>query len=597
MKSNLVFPRHLERMRFKTSKGQLENCTGEISKIVIKGHAEQFSCAEKIFTYNFFVGFKEETTERKTAQITNVFDDVGRNNMWTTISICNRCPSYKVYLKEYIRRTMNDITGLFSGVNGDGNLEGVPSSTSDEQTTKSMSVDWILSKNAQSIELVCQEGETECTNHVIPSATLTRFEQPTVGHPCDFTLLNSIDLTIGNKSLSVNDITLRCNKERTKFDCLVLDIEHKHAYIEKWIQIDVAETRTTHIFDNYTVLDEPEIVEIKWLPEYELVALNGITPFVNSSNVITDIDIWYYAKGIKDGLPPVRDSIVSAYDGWNNVGLFMQQNFKMPGVDLYGNSKINYHNYQNYGESRSMLTPYGREGLYFRGNFEMVDLRNRMAKEEITYTLDDITYTSTTTLNLDSKGMLAKAPEKTSEDEDADTIETFSTEYGEYIVSSNLTYTPYSYMASLLGKKEGYVQIFMPENLDPNKGVTIQIVSRLTNSQDSYNCGTINSTITYNLEEKGYVAVDPYKDFSLLLRGIPGNANVFFNDKKILTSPIFSDTGDGWKYVYEDGTEIVPEYATTDFYVGFYKDSNKEENNRIYHGMYVYAIYIYITHC
>lgn len=557
-----VMTKHLEKMRFKNQR-ILHNCVNSpIQKIVIYGKSQQPVCSEKVFNYTF------NPTEQSKQSIRNLFSDIdGECAIWAKVDVEKFCDYYGVYIiaEKYIADVSSNFTSEHSTYI---TLEGEEAESSwlGGDATGSFSIDskakemCLLYKQPLLGQETINAHNTEFhSEHIDVGVTITRYALPCAEMPTAFTLLNTINLTIGKQMITLTDYILR-SKENVA-DKLVIDVENKQAYVERYIQVDVEESNQLNIYDGYTIFTEPIIEAIPWSRDFELITTNGNNEVINNSNVQTEIDVYYYAKGFIDGLPPVRDGLISVYDGYNNAGRTGEWDFIYPGQDLIRKSSLDYSGYKcNTGH------PYGRKGLYLGGNEELADMVEELGNKVVEYTSDDGTTYNYSMLKYDNLGML-EPMERTMVD-------------GEWdypcVIHPEGTYLPYSYV-EYNANPCGNVSITLPDDLMYDGNITIQIIAQLTNKMDTFYCGVMNDTEIQDLVESRAMAIDPFKDYLLLINNLKGVSKAYINNSCVYQGITFTDD-----------VTLCPQ----GFYIGFHKE-DEAKNNYMYRKMYIYSVYIY----
>lgn len=422
--------------------------------------------------------------------------------------------------------------------------------------------------------------------------TITRKKMPGGDYASLAKIVNGIQIISDG---GVYEISQMLRSKGETADVLVIDFKNSKMYIEQYIDVTAEETSTQNIYEGYEILDSPVITVLPWIDmsigstvTVQCTVLtvdseNGNSTGAGDINLRTCME--YAARGIVDGIPPVRSGLLSVYDGYNNSGIYGRQRFERNWTDLMDNSRFSCGTFIGY-------TPLGYNSLNMRGNTQLSDLVQLLAGIEVFFAESDIDPDSTdteekykeTALVLDAHGAL-----EVEEIEEEISKEDGTTEKATrkiYNCVPDGTHFPYAYIASQVPVTEGHCEILLPYSIDPAAGMTIQIISQLENSQDNFFLSTKHSWY----ETTGKMAMNPFDDYSLLIRNLNGSAQVYLNAQKALEGIAFSGSvtiqGSHPAYEAEGGLPF-------DLAVGFRKDLQKEANPHHYRGIRIYAVYIY----
>ncbi|MGN0299571.1 MAG: hypothetical protein ACI4C1_10400 [Lachnospiraceae bacterium] len=354
--------------------------------------------------------------------------------------------------------------------------------------------------------------------------------------------LNNIHIMIGNQELKIEQKLCSMNGIN---DYIFIDIENQRVIVRKHIQASED--------SGYVILESPQYIELDWLSEYNLVTTQGDMEVQNCSNIFSQITIEYYAKGIIDGLPAVKNGLITVFDGWNNAGRNFEQDFLYPGSDLIGNAGFYNSKYGNENEHG-----YGRKGMHLNGNESMSDLIIQMRNDKIT---------KNSALELDALGKL--------KDDGNGCYEIIPETDPERLPA-------YSYLYNHAYKPKGHLTVYAPDRFllsESETETSVQIITRLCNPSDNYFCGiayNVEYTMSNEVKAARNMAATPFDDLSLLIRNLYGTVYVYLNDQNVTIGPTFRGNWTG------------PD--SQDFYLGFCRQGDINSSSR---AMDVYAIYIY----
>lgn len=567
--------------------GKKERKVSQLCKILVFGNVTQAHCEEQTITAEFDTipdyadGENEEAADlcigtseafdigQLYVKGLNIFNDGSGDGVPVIVRYPKWSSKFKIiceFKKSKRSRMIADLTdageSTFSVIAADGSIKLSAIYDYDEE---------------KGDDIVPEEDKVN--RKVMISAT--RYALPSEGYPVPLKKTEKVILVIDGETVEI-PVILRRTEDGGWRDRLELDFSARTAYVHRFISVTGPESDTAPVWGSYEVVT-PTIEQVEWPEVLDKYIGKSVTVKSALQNG-EEVQICHREPGILDGIPPVRDSLISAFDGYNNNGLFRRQRFDRNWRDLMGKSKFSTGTFRGY--------PMAMDCMYMRGNTALSDLVQELGDIIVHFSESDVDPDSTDTeekykesaLILDAHGALeVEEIEEEISKEDGNT-ETIKKKI--YNCVPDGTHFPYAYIAGKVPFSEGYCEILLPYTIDPETGMTVQIISKLENWQDNFVLSTKNSW--YDTSDK--MPVNPFDDYSLLIRNLNGNAHVYVNSEKALEGIIFSGeaTIDGYNPVYEAEGGMP-----FDLGIGFRKDSAREVDKCHSRGISIYAIYVY----